>query len=361
MGWAKYHEDIMDAITDTSFYNRVGNYKTKSIDPPVFNCSYCGISFYKKTDLYEHIKRKHNVVTSILVVNGKVVHNESYIKELKSIILVRYDLSDEIFINDEKLEKIGLLNELDITNLVGLTFIRDKKVYIRVGKKSFVVNLISQESIDVKKINATISKWSDDASQGKHVKMANDYSNQMEKICLEGLYNYFIACVSAGKDKEARYEDAYAILSEVADILPPAMVLLKVIAFRFNWVEKLRLLSFDRDIFAGIYDFMSNKETSFNDIYDGAYEIFIEDELEDIIGIMYAYQEGKFEEVESFLKKYTFSNLSEINDINHRDKIYLLLARMALKNGKKYDARRYYYEIQSPFVDEEKKLYIKSM
>lgn len=361
MGWAKYHEDIMDAITDTQFYNKVGNYEIKNIDPPIYNCAYCGISFYKKADLYEHIKHKHNVITSIVVVNGKVLHNECYIKELKSIILVRYDLSDEIFINDIKLENVGLLNEIDITTFVAGIFSRDKKLSIKVGKKFFIINLISQESIDLRKINSIISRWSEETSQGKHIRKSNDYSNKMEQICLEGLYNYFIACVSSGRDKESRYEDAYAILSEVANILPPAMVLLKVIAFRFNWVEKLRLLSFDRDVFARIYDFMSNKVTSFNDIYDGTYDIFIEDELEDVIRIIYAYQEGKFEEVELFLKKYTFSNLSEIKDINHRDKIYLLLARMALKSGKKYDARRYYYEIQSPFVDEEKKLYIKSI
>ena len=66
MGWAKYHEDIVDAITDSGFYDRVSNYVTKSIEPPIFNCAYCNLSFYSKNDLYEHIKREHNIVSSIL-------------------------------------------------------------------------------------------------------------------------------------------------------------------------------------------------------------------------------------------------------------------------------------------------------
>ena len=361
MGWAKYHEDIVDAITDSGFYDRVSNYVTKSIEPPIFNCSYCNLSFYSKNDLYEHIKREHNIVSSILVVNGKIVHNECYVKELKSFIVIRYDLNDSIFVNQKQILEYATLNEVDIVDRVYQDFLTNKTVSISVGEKEFNIHLISQEHINVDKINSIISKWSIETSKGLHIQKNISSLNEIEKRCLDGLYNYFIACVSTGKNKDLRYNDAYAILSEVANILPVATVLLKIIALKFNWIEKLRVLCIEDDIFSDIYDFMTKNQSTRSRSETGSLQIFIEDELEEIIKTIIAYQENKYDDVEIFVKRYPIRSIANIADYNQRDKICLLCARMAIRRLSKHEARRYYDEIQSPFFDDEKMNYIKTM
>lgn len=361
MGWAKYHEDIIDAIIDSGFYDRVSNYVTKSIEPPIFNCSYCNLSFYSKNDLYEHIKQKHNTVSSILVLNGKIVHNESYVKDLKSLIIIRYDLNDLIYINQDRISGYDKVNEIDITVKVEQMLLDGKTVSISVGEKEFKIHLISQEHINVDKINEIVTKWSKEAAKGLHVKKDFYSFNQIERRCLDGLYNYFLACVSTGKNKDLRYNDAYAILSEMVGILPVATVLLKIIALKFNWVEKLRILCVDNDIFSSIYDFMINKKTTTFNEESGSLQIFIEDEIDEIIQNIVLYQKEKYDEVEFFVGRYPIRSISEIEDFNHRDRICLLCARLALKKLRKHDARRYYDEIQTPFFDNEKSDYIKTM
>ena len=361
MGWAKYHEDIVDAITDSGFYDKVGNYVTKSIEPPIFNCSYCNLSFYSKNDLYEHIKREHNIVSSILVVNGKIVHNECYVKELKSLIVIRYDLNDSIFVNQKQILEYATLNEIDIADRVYQDFLTNKAISISVGEKEFNIHLISQEHINLDKINSIISKWSIETSKGLHIQKSISSLNEIEKRCLDGLYNYFIACVSTGKNKDLRYNDAYAILSEVANILPVATVLLKIIALKFNWIEKLRVLCIEDDVFSKIYDFMTNNQSTLSRSETGSLQIFIEDELDEIIKTIIAYQENKYDDVEIFVKRYPVRSIADIADYNQRDKICLLCARMAIRRLSKHEARRYYDEIQSPFFDDEKINYIKTM
>lgn len=361
MGWAKYHEDIIDALTDSGFYDRVSNYVTKSIEPPIFNCSYCNLSFYSKNNLYEHIKQKHNVVSSILVVNGKIVHNECYIKDLKSLIVVRYDLDNPIRVDQEIFCEDNELNEIDITDEAYQRLSVKKTITISIGEKEFKIYLISQENVNIDKINKVVSQWSIETSKGLHIKKELSSFNEIERRCLDGLYNYFIACVTTGKYKDLRYNDAYAILSEMVGILPVASILLKIIAFRFNWVEKLRVLCVEKDYFSNIYDFMINHKSSTLYLENGQHQIFIEDDLEQVIEIILAYQEEKYNDVETFVNRYSIRSIAGVEDLNQRDKICLLCARMAIKKSSKHEARRYYDEIQSPFFDNEKKDYIKTM
>ena len=194
-----------------------------------------------------------------------------------------------------------------------------------------------------------------------HIQKNISSLNEIEKRCLDGLYNYFIACVSTGKNKDLRYNDAYAILSEVANILPVATVLLKIIALKFNWIEKLRVLCIEDDDFSDIYDFMTNNQSTLSRSETGSLQVFIEDELDEIIKTIIAYQENKYDDVEIFVKRYPIRSIADIADYNQRDKICLLCARMAIRRLSKHEARRYYDEIQSPFFDDEKMNYIKTM
>ena len=361
MGWAKYHEDIIEVLTDSGCFDEVGNYKIKSTEPPVFNCNYCNLSFDSKNDLYEHIKKEHNVVSFILLVNGKIIHKECYVRELKSVKIVRYDLGNHIYVDKIHMQEYDSFNEVDITNKIYQDFYTNKSIIITIGEKEFKIYLIAQGNINVKKINDIISQWSVETSEGSHINKNYAAFNEIERKCLDGLYNYFIACVSTGKNKDLRYFDAYAILLEVASILPVATIVLKIIAFKFNWTEHLRVLCVGDDIFSSVYNFMINKVTEFTVNINGEKQIFIEDELEKTIQCIIAYQEKNYQKVEEFIREYSFRSITEIEDYYQRDRVCLLCARMALKNSKNHDARRYYDEIQSPFFDNEKKNYINVM
>lgn len=365
MGWAKYYEDNIEIIIDSDFYDRVGNYKTKHNPTPTFNysycCLYCNSLFNSKADLYEHIRRKHNVVSSLIVVNGKIAQNECYVKELKSLIVIRYDLKDSVFVNRNQVLQQPPSHELNLTDMVLKDFATTKTVSVAVGEKECKIYLISQEHIDVNKIDSIINKWSRDTSNGLHIQKEQSSLNKIEKRCLDGLYNYFIACVSTGKNKDSRYNDAYAILSEVTSILPVATIILEIIAFKFNWIDKLRILCINDDIFSKIYDFMTNNQSPTSHVKTSHLQIFIENELDEIIQTIIAYQENNYDFVENFIKHYPTRSIVNITDYNQSDKIYLLCARMARRKSNKHEARRYYDKIQSTFFDDEKNDFIKKI
>ncbi len=362
MGWAKYYEDIIDAVTDSKFCKNGNYYITKIIDSPAFVCSYCNASFPSKNDIYAHIKKKHNVNSSSVLVNGKIVCDEYYIRELKSLIVIRYDLNETVFINQNQISDSKQSNEIDVTNEANEEFLKNKTVTIYIGDKKIGIHLISRDHIDNGKINSLISRWSEETKKGLHITKKDSSFNEIERRCVDGLYNYFIACVSTGKNKDKRYEDAYAILSETEDVLSAANVLLKVIAFKFNWTEKLRKLCVQNDIFANIYDFMVNKESAKVNDEDGELKIFIEDELEELIKSIIAYQKHEYNKVESYIKKHSsLYSISNIADYNQNDKINVLCARMAIIKSNKREARKYYNSIISPCFEEEKDNYIKTL
>lgn len=214
MGYAKYHEDIIEAIIDSGFYDRVSNYVTKSVEPPIFRCSYCNLSFYSKNDLYEHIKKAHNVVSSLLIVNGKVVHNECYVKELKSLIIIRYDLNDSIYINKEKLLEYETLNEIDVADKFYQCLLTNKTISVSVGEKNFKVHLISQEHINVDKINSIISRWSMETSSGLHIQKDTSSSNEIEKRCDDSYWALYEHGMPIASDKEAKKSETFTCVDQ---------------------------------------------------------------------------------------------------------------------------------------------------
>ena len=361
MGWAKYHEDIQDAITDAQIYSAAGVYTVMNTEPPTYNCAYCNLSFYSKNELFEHIKNAHSGVSSLVIVNGKIINKECYVKKVSSLKIIRYDFNKDIFINEKKIEGDEEAHELDITNLVQPDIETNKKITVQIGDKKYAIHRISQEYIDVEKINAIINEWNNQVAKGSHIEKTKKYSNELEQRCLDGVYNYFTACVAEGQNKVKRYNEAYAILTEVYDILPSAKIILKVIALKYNWIEKLNELCVKKDTFSTICDFMSNKKSFNFEKQEGALQLYIEDEIEEIIHAIIAFQKNDMAIVDKYLERYPgFSSLQQL-EINHKDRICLLFARRAVKNGHKLEARRYYSEIQTMYFETEKTNFIKSL
>ena len=363
MGWAKYWEDIEDAIVDSKYLSKLSNYTIhKKVELPIYSCAYCNLSFYSKVALYEHIRKNHNTVSDIVAVNGIIVNKECYVKSVSSLIVIRYDETTDIYINDNILTGYKGVNEVDLTAIVKDKLNnKENQIKISICNRDFYVKVISQEQIDNVKILLAIQQWSEDVVNGKDIKKCTNYTNYVEKRCLDGFYNYFVACVSTGKNKEHRYSDAFAILSEFSNILPAAKFLLKVISFKFNWIERLRLFSCDGDVFDMIYNFMVGKKCKKSISFNGDNKIFIEDELEEIIKVIINYQDDKGQDVDEFLKTYTLNAILQIEDSNQRDKICLLAARRSLHHKKVNESRRFYMEIQSPCFEGEVKEFIKNI
>lgn len=362
MGYAKYMEDDNEAIEERLYEKDINDYSIVKVEPPMFVCSYCDMSFYSKKGLYEHIKDVHNKVGAIVIVNDKIALNDMYVKNISSLMVIRYDTDLEIFVNEQSVYiDESEINEIDLIPFLERNYINKKEVVIKIGNKKWTIREITKENINIAVIEKIISEWGITTSSGRFVKKENfEYLNSLEKRCLDGFYNYFIACLSNESDKKKRYEEAFGILYEFLHIVPSARFALKIISYKFNWVRLLKQFSIDKDVFYNISKFMLN-DSNYEELRKfGNSELFVEDNIEDVINITSDFITGKYESVEKYLSKFTDEMLLKSKDTNFNDKIYLLKARLAIINNNKRLARRCYDEIQSPIFQNEFKEFMKN-
>lgn len=362
MALAKYKEDILEAISDSEYYRTVGNYEIRQTEPPLFVCLYCYKIFNSKEELYKHIRDRHNVPESIVSANGKIVHGTCYVKDLQSLIISRYVLENKIFLNGKIVNDDHKDNyEVDVTELARQQLMQERQVEIIIGNQNTIIKLISKEHIDVEKMNAIVAKCNNSVSLGRHISKDYSHLNDVERRCFDGIYNYFIACVSSGKDKDERYNDAYHILTEFVDIMPLAKFMLKIIAFRLNWMDHLATLCTENDVFKAIYKVLI-KDKQADDLKTINYtQVFIEHELRDLIEIILAIKGEKESIIDEFFHSNPISKIRNIVDVNYRDKVCLLLARISNEKGNKHLARRFYGEIQSLCFETETKEFVKNL
>jgi len=353
MGYVKYREDDLEISLNRERIHKfdidLSSKRSKNESQPI-DCYYCNAIFNSIDSRNKHIKKHHNVIGPLLFVNGKFSSKKIYVNKIEGIYV---DLcgfkSVQIFVNstlipyDEKKEWIDLekyiisdeFNQIKINNVITEIFVYPK---IRIKNND---------------IDKLISTWETEVISGKMVsKNYPDSLNEAEKHYLDGLYNYFIACLSKS-EKQKRYEDAYSILSEF-DILPPeANCVINVIAFRLNWVDKLRsICGKNNDFFTVLKFFLNEEESTDVKIKDNKVKkLYIEDSLEKILDAILAYQRKDYNKVEKYLETVSFGE-----DLNLNDKIYLLRARMAIKKSKYPEAKAFYENIKTPFFIQEKNL-----
>ena len=361
MGYAKYHEDDQRIIDERKYFLYGYNYIEK-VDtfPPVFNCPYCNKTFYDKEKLNTHIKEEHNSVNKLLILNQQVVQKDAYVGTIKSLIIVRYDLSEAVYVNDKE---INGLNDIDVTELAIAELQTSKSLYIKVGNRDWTISLLTLELMDLSKMETVIMHWNIAAQNRTAInrQKQGDF-NSPENRCLDGFYNYFLACNAECSLKIKRYEDAYNILSEFAQIVPLARFVLKVIAFKLNWVNSIRTLCGSSDLFKNVYDFFTNAQSNRNITeFIGEKQVFIEDDLENSILAILAYQTANNDKLHDYLKLFNKDTLLNMQDSNLKDRIYLLKARVAIREGKLHDARRFYEEIATPFFNNEYEQFLKNM
>ena len=356
MGYVGYNDDINDRIEE----NKEGiGFPIPTVSKPIHKCFYCNEPFESFDCLNNHIKRTHNEVGPLLIINGKIITDEYYVDEFYSAKIVLYGLKNiDISIDNQNINYKN--NEIDL-----IPFLKAiKECYtIIIGHKKIRIHKRESEHIINSCIDDIIENWETQTNKGEtlHPSQGN-YPislNKVEISYLNGFFDYFTACKTLTQtDKNNRYETAFAILSSISMLTPKARVLLKIIAFRFNWIEKLVVLSkATKGAFDIVVDFYyeRNPEKAEIDYSKGNEQrIFVEDDIEKCFYAIKAYQNGNWIAVNDYLNYWSADEkISEIKDINQKDRILLLKARQMKKSDNYQEAKKYYSEIKTPFVRKE--------
>jgi hypothetical protein len=236
----------------------------------------------------------------------------------------------------------------EVIDLIRMLRVQEKHS-IKIDSVSLEIFVYPSMNVKSKKIDEFIDNWEHKVSIGEMIERnyPNDL-NSAEKRFLDGFYNYYLVFLSKS-DKQKRYEDAYSILSEFDNKTAKSLSVLRIIAFRLNWIERLEEITFGDNIFKIVLDFFKNQESDiqFHDNEDG--QLLIENELDRLLSFIFAYQEKDYDFV-----RINLNEITEYEDLNQNDKLLLLKARLALIDSNIDLSRSYYESIISPYFEDEK-------
>lgn len=345
MGYTKYREDIKERFyedTQALYDARQKPYTP----PPKYVCPYCNCVKYLKEELFSHIKENHNIKHPVVIINDKVINTEEcYVHKIEKVQIYIYGFSDTISIDGVKVN-INSDESVDITSQAKETFDNNENITISVGTFAIKVMKFTMKAVRNDIINPIIKRWENSVEEGRMIsfKIPSEL-NSVEEEYLKGFYNYFLACLSSGTEKTERYYDADSILSSFYSINTRAVCVLKVIAFKFNWVKKLeKLCEITNDEFNQIVKFYNNEELDEIKaiIIEEDDSLFIEDDLRDYMDAVENYLFGEFEIAEEYFKKIS---IIDIEDKNFKDRILLLAAKTYAKQNRTREANRLYSNI----------------
>ena len=352
MGWAKYSEDNIK-INDERDFIRI---ESRPLRKPkiYYNCYYCNRSFESVDGRNNHIKADHNVVGPLLFINGKIATSENYIQNIRSSKIVLCGFTDvDISIDGQQVDCND--SEIDLIHF----FEANNDFYdIKINQREFKVYKYSSINITNPEIEGLIKEWEVKVNLNKTIDLLfrDEYDiqlNQAEELYLNGFKEYLIACSKyiETENRNNRYKEAYAILSSFNSLTPRARFVMKVIAFRWNWFNKLENLSrISSGIFDVVIDFFHKKESEQNiNTFESKEEdyIFIESDLDELIEAIIAFQFEKWEIVDKYLAGWTYEQMSLIRDTNKKDKILFLKARRLEQLGEFRSAEQYYRDIKT--------------
>ena len=345
MGYLKYAEDNDEMNWIRKFENSPDYFLNKTVQPAVYKCLYCFKEFKSKKDLYDHIKSNHNKIETIVIINNQIAAQDTFYEEIESLVIINYNTEQHIKLMGKNIDILS--EETDLTvSFIDLSH-KNNVITLEIGNRVWKFIKINKKNIEKKKIEDIVFKWSEETAKGIHIKKNNDTSfNDLEKTCLNGFYNYFIACVSEDRDKKNRYAEAKSILSQFSNVLPLARFVLKIIAFKINSLQLLKSLCVEKDIFYSISLFLLNEKFEDFNKNDGQ-TIFVEENIEKMINIITMFCGDKRDYAIKYLNQFSYQDIINMDDINLKDKICLLKSRYYKEIGNIHEARRYYDEINS--------------
>ena len=356
MSYVKYREDDIK-INDHRLFMRQGSQFSKAKAPKrYYECKYCHQIFTSKTELVNHIRDIHNIVRPLIVINEKVIGDQVVLQYVHQAKVLMYGFGGDIRVGGELLQ-YGDDDEVDITALLKTKLSTDRSCEIIVNEMSIMIDYHPLSLDDNSLIKTAIGDWQNAVSKGlpldtKYLAMFDGG----DLLFIQGIYNYYLAC-TAKHHKGSRYKDAFASLSQFQDLGGIGRCVLKAIAYRWNWIDTLRLLSEgENDIFTTACEFFSEQESSFTyeDDKDAGY-LFVEDSTQMSLELISMYQKGQYDKVKAKLD--VLGDPDDLDDPNLAEKIYLLKARLAVADGNNLYAMRYYEKLISPAFREEYRKY----
>lgn len=351
MGYAKYHEDDFRIYCERIYFKAISDrdkHKQKIIH---HRCPYCNALFDKRDVMFSHIRQIHNITEPLLFVNGTVVNNNDtiYISELRSAYVQMYGFDKQISIDDEVIIKESDDDDIDITDIAENNISTNRFCTIKVGDSSSRIERYSLYSVDQSILNDYVEEWENNIKTGAAFQPFKATSvNDAERLYLEGIYNYFIACQAQSNDKRDRYYEAYSILKKFVPINSLGLCIQKIIAFKFNWIDKLEELCNrynTKDEFDSVCSFFkSESDIKLPLNHEDTYTIFMEDELQEIYDAIIAFNHKDYDRVNEYLDSH---NVLAISDMNLKDKIIFLKVHMLMLEGNKEEAEFWYSEIKT--------------
>lgn len=365
MGLAKFLEDNVE-ITYERLYEREENIIGTEKKVIWHDCYYCNASFENSELRNIHIKRSHNVVGPLLFINGRIIQErEYYVDELISAKIVMCGFTGiEITVDNKKTKDNSI--DVDLMNFFKKHW---NNSTLKIGSTSFNLHRFNEAQINQSKVDSIIKDWEYQVMNKLPLSPAGgEYPSELndaEVRYLNGLSEYFTACKEGinAKDKNDRYKSAYALLSSFSALPPKGRLVLKIIAFRWLWIEKLtQLTNISGGSFNYVVDFCHGKESQYYQTVKSLlpeHEIYIEPNTLEIIQAIIAYQNNEKEQVQKYLENWSDELLSKIQDSNLKDKILLIKARCSDCNGDYRAAKNYYSRILTPFFKIEAIKYVK--
>lgn len=358
MSYIKYREDDIKIIED----RRVMRYGSDVPQPRVpvhyYDCKYCHKIFTDRAALFQHIRSAHNIVRPLVEINGQIASDYCVVHEVNSARVVLYGYNEGICINGQKLE-IGESDELDITLLLNRELSRSPLCEISFQSVTVEIELASFSYESSLFINATLERWENEISEGRRLTtISHDNLREGDRLFLDGMYNYYIAC-RAVKDKAKRYDDAFAMLSRFNNLSGVGKCVLKIIAYRRNWISRLNMLSSgETDDFSVAVDYYRRKPSDISDCSLGK-QIYIEDSTRMSLDLVTLFQKRNYELVHRKLSE--IPDIEDLDDLNLVDQLNLLSARLAVVDHNDRQAEFYYEKVVTPAFQEEYRLFRKHL
>jgi hypothetical protein len=329
MGYAKYFEDN-EKITGGRKYEREIEYTLRAKEI-YYDCYYCDKSFSSSENRNNHIRGSHNTLGPLLFINGKIATNETYVDSIESAKIILCGFNNiTIYVDYKEIKNAN--SDIDLGPYFDLN--QDSHL-IKIDQKKFRIFIYKDINISNDEIDEIIESWGKQTEKSQPLKPSQgSYPtnlNEAERQYLNGFFEYYTACETKNfTDKKNRYESAFGILSKFNKLTPRARVLLKVIAFKFNWIITLENFSKEnqtKGVFHITTDFFYGRESEIPRNEGIEKKFFIENDVEECLDVILAYQNKDWGKVDTFLTEWTDEKLDKIGDSNKKDKIYLLKAR----------------------------------
>lgn len=356
MSYVKYREDDI-YIVDNRQYLKYGSELKRATHavPHFYDCKYCGKMFTDKKVLFNHIKEVHNIVQPLVLINGKVVSDNSIVQYVETAYINLYGLDSSVSINGKDITVSDDGAEIDITDQLNDILRKHKYCIISFRDSSITIemNCLSLESKEL--LTRAIDDWNSASESGQRLStgwLELDSLTDGDLRFLKGMYNYYLACRAEKEgNKTRRYDDAWHLLSTFHDISGVGKCVLEVISYRRNWINRLnQWTANENNDFKIAADYYNWRASDVTKKCDSLKQLYVEDETKISLILVKLFQQQEYDRVVEALR--TFPDTDNLTNRNMRDQLNLLNARIALHNGNKKRANIFYEKINEPIFRE---------